>query len=498
MRGVFAMLGVAESPALPAVVRAGVDLLRHCGPDCSSQVHCADGVYLAQSGQQPLQSGKTTLSIKGTIYNDHELAELCNLKLPLQTDGEIILHLHRRWAPARWLQQLRGMFALVLHQQRTWLIARDHLGIVPLYLGWLARGGVAVATELKALEHICVQIQTFPSGHYWTSAMGTPQPWYKPSWTLRPGNNPPQLPQLRDLLQATVTMHAACTVPWGVVLTGRVESTVIATLAARPQLPSFAIRLAGAPDRTAEIAAKLGLCHHGVTFTAAQGIAVLSDVIYHLESFDVATVRAGVPMFLLAQYMSKQQIRMVLSGDGSDYLDVRSAPSAPALYHETVTRLHHDGCCTHKVMAAFGIEMRVPFLDRHVVQRVMSIHPRHLMVRSREKHLLRQAFADVLPDALPEPGVAWADALQGHANAVIRPEQLAQAVHVYPLQTPRTPEQLLYRQLFAVHFRNTTNMLGIVNHASVRSVSTREKTAVRPAGAAAPYRRRSRSSATQK
>lgn len=564
MCGIFAILGTDDTPALAELVQRSAALLRHRGSDGSGVKRCRPGVYLAHerlalvgTGKQPLQIGNMTLSVNGEIYNYQELAKTCRLQHPLKTDCEIILHLHRRHPPSHWLQQLRGMFGLVLYNDKTqsWLIARDHLGIVPLYLGWMSHGALVVASELKALAHICVRTQPFPPGHFWTSALAAPQRWYVPSWRKCPGNNPPRLTQLRDLMAKTVTLHTMGEMKWGVLLSGGLDSSIIAALAARPGLPSFAIGLADAPDlaAAAEVAAALGLVHHGITFTVEEGLAALPEVIYHLETFDATTLRAGVPMFLLGRYLRQQGVKMVLSGEGSDemfagYLYFHRAPSAQALYEETVAKLEqlhlYDCLRANKAMAAHSIETRVPFLDPQVVQWAMSIHPRHKLVsaaRPLEKHLLREAFAEILPGKWAwrrkeqfsdGVGQGWIAALQTHAETAVTDSQLRQAGQVYPLKTPRTKEQLLYRQLFAMHFPNedtargvpfedsvacstataatwdphfvldpsgrsvAPNMLGVTNE--VRAVPTRKGPAVRPAAGAAAHRSRSRASSAKK
>ena len=543
MCGIFVVLNAPETPALQDVVAHSAALLRHRGP--CHVVHCEKSVYLAQIGTAPLQSGKLTLSIDGDIYNYRELADTCKLRHPLKTDSEIILHVYKRYAPARWLQQLRGRFGLVLHNQKThsWLLARDHLGIVPLYMGWMPHGALVVASELKALQHICIRTQPFPPGHYWTSSMSLPQAWYEPGWYTQAGNNPPRPAQLSELLTATVQMHTMGKMNWGLLLSGGLDSSIIAALAARPGLPAFTIGLAGSPDlvAAAEVAAGLGLQHHSVTFTVEEGLAALSEVIYHLETFNVLTIRTSVPMFLLARYIQQQGIQMVLSGDGANAmfagdLYFHRAPSAQALYLETVAKLqqlHRHNCLqANKIMAACSIETRIPFLDRQVVQWAMSIHPRHKLVttaRPMEKHLLRQAFDAKLPGVWRRKehvsGGRWVEALQSHAEVAVTDQQLAQAATVYPLKTPCNKEQLLYRQLFATHFASEdaaravpfaesvshctataaawedpsgrrTNMLGVKNE--VRAVSTRPSAAVRPAAAAASHRRRSRHSSAEK
>lgn len=567
MCGIFALVGASETPAVAELVQRSMQLLQHRGPDASAVKRCREGVYLAHTrlalvgiatGQQPLQAGNTTLCVNGEIYNYQALAQVCRLQHPLRTDCEIILHLHRRQSPSKWLPQLRGMFAFVLYNAKTqsWLVARDHLGIVPLYMGWMPDSTLVVASELKALEHICVRTQPFPPGHYWSSSLPAPQRWYTPSWRRHPGNNPPQLPRLRELLQETVTMHTMGEMKWGVLLSGGLDSSIIAALAARPGLPSFAVGLADSPDleAAASVASALGLTHHSLTFTVEEGLAALTDVIYHLETFDATTIRASVPMYLLGRYIREQGLKMVLSGEGSDemfagYLYFHRAPSAQALYQETVAKLEqlhlYDCLRANKSMAAHGVETRVPFLDPQVVEWAMAVHPRHKLVsteRPMEKHLLREAFAEILPDHWAwrrkeqfsdGVGQGWIAALQAHAERTVTDQQLRQAEQVYPLKTPRTKEQLLYRQLFATHFPSEdaaravpledsvacstataaawdarfvldpsghsvdTNMLGVTTNA-VPPLSSRKGSAVRPAAGAVPHRRRSRHSSTKK
>ena len=566
MCGILAILGAAPTPALEEVVRHSLELLRHRGPD-HGEVLCAHpGTWLGHrrlalvgkaTGNQPLVSGHLMLTANGEVYNYQQLADSCRLQYPLKTDCEILLYLHKRGNPKRWLPQIRGMFAFVLYNTKTqsWTIARDHLGIVPLYLGWMPHGALVVASELKALEHICVRTQPFPPGHVWTSAMTQPQAWYTPAWFQQPGSNPPQTDKLRQVLTEAVGMHTMGEMQWGVLLSGGLDSSIIAALAARPQLPSFAIGLADSPDlqAAAEVAAGLGLVHHSVTFTVEEGVQALSEVIFHLETFDVTTIRASVPMFLLGRYIRQQGVQMVLSGEGSDemfagYLYFHRAPSARALYEETVAKLQqlhlYDCLRANKALAAHGLETRVPFLDPLVVQWAMSVHPQHKMVtqeRPLEKHLLRQAFADLLPQQWAwrrkeqfsdGVGHGWIDALRAHAEATVTDQQLQQAATVFPVKTPHTKEQLLYRQLFAMHFPShsaaqavpfessvacstataaawdarfvcdpsgrsvATNMLGVTN--GVQDLPTRAGAEDRAAAAAGSRRRRPRHASSKK
>ena len=439
MCGIFGVLDhqrpVAAARSL-AVSQAR--LLRHRGPDYSG-LYVDERVALAHErlaivdplhGAQPLVSadGQLVLAVNGEIY-DHQATRARFPDWAFQTDSdcEVILPLYRAHG-AELVHHLRGMFAFVLYDKGTgdWLIARDPLGIIPLYLGRDAAGVLHVASELKALAAICETVDLFPPGHVMGKGDAAPRRWYARAWTTAVPDAPADPAALREALIDSVRSHLMSDVPYGVLLSGGLDSSVVAAIAARfaehrvesggrerawwPRLHSFSIGLAGSPDveAAARAAAFLGTAHHAFQFTVQEGIDALADVIWHLETFDVTTVRASTPMYLMARRIKAMGIKMVLSGEGSDelfggYLYFHKAPGAEAFHEETVRKLQqlhlYDCLRANKSMAAWGVEARVPFLDTAFVDHAMGIPARHKLCGDRiEKHLLRTAFQGWLPD----------------------------------------------------------------------------------------------------
>jgi asparagine synthase (glutamine-hydrolysing) len=473
-------------------------LQRHRGPDRSG-IYATDRAVLAHErlaivdvlhGAQPLLSpdGAQALAVNGEIYNHRELR--AGLRQPYafrtESDCEVILALYRERG-ADFLDALNGIFAFVLFDaaRDRYLIARDHLGIVPLYIGRDAEGTLHVASEMKALVPVCPDVREFPPGHVLDSSVDAePRPWYIRAWreyeAVRGGPTDPT--GVRASLEDAVRRQLMCDVPYGVLLSGGLDSSIIAALArrfadeggdARP-LHSFAIGLPGAPDLAAarEVAAHVGTEHHELHFTAQEGIDALPEVIHHLETYDVTTIRAATPMYLMARQIRAMGIRMVLSGEGSDelfggYLYFHRAPDPRAFHEETVRkldRLHLYDCLrANKAMAAWGVEARVPFLDREFVDVAMGIDPAEKMAGpgKMEKHLLRQAFADMLPASVAwrqkeqfsdGVGYGWIDSLRTHAGAQVSDGEMAGAAERFPHNPPATKEAYFYRAIFAEHF----------------------------------------------
>jgi asparagine synthase (glutamine-hydrolysing) len=504
MCGIFALLDHSLPPleARALAVRQG-RLLRHRGPDWSGAF--ADGRFaLAHErlaivdvlgGAQPLvgEGGALQLAVNGELYDHQQLRADHPWPYTTDSDCEVILPLYRRYG-AQLVEHLRGMYAFVLVdvQSGQWLIARDPLGIVPLYTGRTRDGALAVASELKALVSVCTHVQSFPPGHVWTSGAPAPVRWYTPSWRDYEAvpDGPADPAALRRALDDAVRSHLMCDVPYGVLLSGGLDSSAVAALAARhapsrvesggkepawwPRLHSFCIGLEGSPDlaAAASLARDLGTAHHGFTFTVQDGLDALRDVIYAIESFDVTSVRASTPMYLMARRIKAMGVKMVLSGEGSDeifggYLYFHRAPNARALHEETVRKLfdlHLFDCLrANKSMAAFGVEARVPFLDRHFLDHAMNIAPRHKLVGERgiEKRLLREAFEGLLPKEIlwrqkeqfsDGVGYGWIDALKAHAEQVVSDRELRDAKERFPVGTPATKEGYLYRAIFDQHF----------------------------------------------
>ena len=506
MCSILAILDI-HGPAAPLRARALrlSALQRHRGPDWSG-IHACDRAILAHErlaivdvlhGAQPLRdaSGDLALAVNGEIYNHRELRASLARPYAFQTesDCEVILALYAERG-ADFLDALNGIFAFVLYDatRDRWLVARDHLGIVPLYTGRDDEGNLYVASEMKALVPVCREVAEFPPGHLWESGDAEPRRWYHRAWREYEAvrGAPAEAAAIRSALRSAVRRQLMSDVPYGVLLSGGLDSSVIAACAARfaarrvesdgrtgawwPRLHSFAIGLEGAPDLGAArtVADHLDLVHHEFHFTVQEGIDALSDVVRHLETFDVTTIRAATPMYLMARRIRAMRVKMVLSGEGSDeifggYLYFHRAPDPRSFHEETVRkldRLHRFDCLrANKAMAAWGVEARVPFLDRDFLDVAMGIDPAAKMAGPgrMEKHLLREAFADALPDSIvwrqkeqfsDGVGYGWIDALRAHADAEVSDRELAAARYRFPVGTPATKEAYLYRSLFAEHF----------------------------------------------
>ncbi|MFH1851854.1 MAG: asparagine synthase B, partial [Candidatus Neomarinimicrobiota bacterium] len=409
------------------------------------------------------------------------------------SDCEIILALYAERG-SEFFNDLNGIFAFILYdaEKDSYLIGRDHMGIVPLYTGHDEEGNFYVASEMKALMPVCRTVEEFPPGHFLDSAVGKPFKYYLRSWQEQAATGPDAVTpdSIRPALERAVKCQLMSDVPYGVLLSGGLDSSLISAIARKfaakriengdrsdawwPQLHSFCIGLEGAPDLLAarEVAAYIGTVHHEFNFTVQEGLDALPDVIHHLESYDVTTVRAGTPMYLMARKIKAMGIKMVLSGEGADeifggYLYFHKAPGARELHEETVRkldRLHLFDCLrANKAMAAWGVEVRVPFLDQEFIDTAMGLDPAEKLIRAGriEKQLLREAFKGYIPDSVlwrqkeqfsDGVGYSWIDSLKAHAEKVISDKKLAHAGFRFPHNTPRTKEAYLYRALFEEHF----------------------------------------------
>lgn len=480
--------------------------LRHRGPDWSGVfadenavlVHERLSIVDVLSGAQPLRSKATgvTLAVNGEIYNHRELRKRLGEPHEFQTDSdcEVILYLYEEMG-AKCVDLLDGIFAFTLYDPRTGehLIARDHVGIVPLYWGKDADGGRWVASEMKAIFDVCtVELEAFPPGHVFSSSNGLTR-YYCPAWSESEfdGLISWDPDALRAILDANVRRQMMSDVPYGVLISGGVDSSIISALAARyrsrriesdnrdeawwPSLHSFCIGLKGSPDLDAakRVAAHLGTVHHGFTYTLQEGLDALTEAIYHLETFDITTIRAGTPMYLMARKIKSMGVKMVLSGEGADetfagYLYFHKAPNPAELRTETLRKLfalHKYDCLrANKAMAAWGVEARVPFLAREVLDLVMSLDPAEKMCdpKSRiEKYILRKTFDGFIPDDVlwrqkeqfsDGVGYGWIDTLRARADEVVTDEMMAGAAERWPLKTPFTKEGYWYRMMFEEHF----------------------------------------------
>jgi len=479
-------------------------LLRHRGPDWSGSfthpnailAHERLSIVDVNTGAQPLYSadGTCALAVNGEIYNHRELREaLEDYRFATASDCEVILPLYQSRGDG-FLNELRGMFAFVLYDAARdhWLIARDPIGIIPLYYGYDEQRLLYVASEMKALMGVCSEVYEFPPGHRWQRGQAAPRPYFEPAWREfdAVSTRATDLRELFVTLDDSVRAHLMSDVPYGVLLSGGLDSSITAALAARhaerrvedgerspawwPRLHSFAVGLEGSPDLAAAqlVADHIGTVHHGFTYTLQEGLDALEEVIYHLETYDVTTIRAATPMYLMARKIHAMGIKMVLSGEGADevfggYLYFHKAPDAREFHAETVrkvSRLHMYDCLrANKAMAAWGVEARVPFLDRDFLNYAMSINPADKMIAEggMEKQLLREALGSLLPDEVAwrqkeqfsdGVGYGWIDALREHARKQVGEADLASAAERFPHNTPETPEAYYYRSVFESHF----------------------------------------------
>jgi len=465
---------------------------RHRGPDwsgvyadpCALLVHERLAIVGVSSGAQPLRSadGALALAVNGEIYNHRELRAATGRRYAYQTDSdcEVINALYRKHG-SDFLGALNGIFAFALwdREARRYLVARDPIGVCPLYTGRDAAGRFYVASEMKALAGVCRDIAVFPPGHYLDSRIGRPVRYWNPSWRDHEATRGVRVAPraLRAGLEGAVRRQLMSEVPYGVLLSGGLDSSLVAACAARfsaRRLQSFAIGLAGSPDLSAaRVAARaIGTTHHELCFTVEEGLDALPEVIRHIESYDVTSVRASTPMFLMARTIKAMGIKMVLSGEGSDemfggYLYFHRAPSARAFHEETVRKIEalhlYDCNRANKAMAAWGVEARVPFLDLEFLDLAMSMDAEQKRAGPgrMEKALLREAFAGALPDAIlwrqkeqfsDGVGYGWIDSLKAHAERTISHRELAAAAKRFPFNPPATKEALLYRRLFAEAF----------------------------------------------
>lgn len=476
-------------------------LMRHRGPDWSG-VYASDNAILAHerlsivdvnNGAQPLYNAAHThvLAVNGEIYNHQALRQRFEGRYEFQTasDCEVILALYEEKGAA-FLDELQGMFAFILYDadKNSYLIGRDHLGIIPLYMSYDEHGNFYVASEMKALVPVCRTIKEFPAGSYMSSDDGEIHSYYQRDWFEFDNvkDNVTDAAQLKEALEDSVKSHLMSDVPYGVLLSGGLDSSVISAItkkfAARrvedderseawwPQLHSFAVGLEGSPDLKAaqEVANHLGTVHHEIHFTVQEGLDAIRDVIYHIETYDVTTIRASTPMYLMARKIKAMGIKMVLSGEGADevfggYLYFHKAPNAKEFHEETVRKLlalHMYDCArANKAMSAWGVEARVPFLDKKFLDVAMRLNPKDKMCGNgkMEKYILRECFESYLPASVAwrqkeqfsdGVGYSWIDTLKETANQQISDQMLANAHFRFPYNTPNSKEGYLYREIF--------------------------------------------------
>jgi len=479
--------------------------VRHRGPDWSGifsnekaiLAHERLSIVDPQSGKQPLFSkdGNLVLSVNGEIYNHNEIRKAYEGKYEFLTksDCEVILALYQDKGKD-FLEDLNGIFAFALYdiEKNVFLVGRDHIGIIPLYHGWDNSGVYYVSSELKALEGQCNIIEEFLPGHYYFSPDEKPVKWYHRDWMEYDSvkENETSIDDLRKALEDAVQRQLMTDVPYGVLLSGGLDSSIVSAVAKKfaakrietggvetawwPQLHSFAVGLEGSPDLVAarQVANHIGTVHHEIYFTIQEGLDAIRDVIYYIETYDVTTVRASTPMYLLARVIKSMGVKMVLSGEGADeilggYLYFHKAPSAEELHKETVRKigkLHQYDCLrANKSLAAWGVEGRVPFLDKEFIDVAMRLNPKDKMCGpdKMEKWVLRKAFEDLLPENVvwrqkeqfsDGVGYNWIDTLREITSAKVSDKQMAQAKERFPVNPPMTKEEYYYRSIFEEHF----------------------------------------------
>ena len=478
--------------------------IRHRGPDWSG-IFDNDKAILAHerlaivdpaSGKQPLfsQDKKLVLAANGEIYNHRELRnKFPDYKFQTESDCEVILALYKEKG-TDFVDDMNGIFGFAIYdvEKDEYFIARDHMGIIPLYIGWDKHGTFYVASELKALEGICTRIELFPPGHYLSSKDGKFVQWYKRDWEAYDAvkDNKTEIAQVRQALEDAVHRQLMSDVPYGVLLSGGLDSSVTSAIAKKyaerrieaddkeqawwPQLHSFSVGLEGSPDLAAarKVADHIGTVHHEIKFTIQEGLDAIRDVIYNLETYDITTIRASTPMYLMARVIKSMGIKMVLSGEGADelfggYLYFHKAPNAQEFHEETVrklSKLHQYDCLrANKSLAAWGIEGRVPFLDKEFMDVAMRINPQDKMINGErmEKWVVRKAFEDMIPESVAwrqkeqfsdGVGYSWIDTLKEVVNQEVTDEQMANAHFRFPIQTPQNKEEFYYRSIFEEHF----------------------------------------------
>ena len=494
--------------------------IRHRGPDWSG-IYCGGSAILAherlsivdpESGGQPLFSPdrKVVLAVNGEIYNHQEIRRQYAGRYDFQTgsDCEVILALYRDKG-IDFLEDISGIFAFALYDEEkdAFLIARDPIGVIPLYIGYDSDGTVYVASELKALEGQCERYEPFLPGHYYWSRKSCMQRYYHRDWmqydTVK--DNPASASAIHDALTDAVRRQLMSDVPYGVLLSGGLDSSVISAIAEKfsehriednsqtraywPRLHSFAVGLKGAPDlaKAKLVADHIGTVHHEINYTIQEGLDAIRDVIYFIETYDVTTVRASTPMYLLARVIKSMGIKMVLSGEGADevfggYLYFHKAPSAKAFHEETVrklSKLHYYDCLrANKSLSAWGVEGRVPFLDKEFLDVAMRTNPDAKMCPGStiEKKIVREAFADMLPAEIAwrqkeqfsdGVGYSWIDTLKKMTSEAVSDEQMAHAAERFPINPPLNKEEYYYRSIFAEHFPSESAARSVNQEASV-------------------------------
>lgn len=521
MCGIVSIFNIKDqTPELRQKALAMSKKIRHRGPDWSG-IYCGKSAILCherlsivdpESGRQPLfaPDNKQVLAVNGEIYNHRTIRQAYAEKYDFQTgsDCEVVLALYRDKG-VNFLEDLNGIFAFALYDEEKddFLIARDPIGVIPLYIGFDADGTMYCASELKALEGFCEHYEPFLPGHYYLGSEGKMTKWYNRDWESYDAvkDNTASVEEVHDALEAAVKRQLMSDVPYGVLLSGGLDSSVISAIAKKyaarrvetdgqqdawwPQLHSFAVGLKGAPDlaKAREVAKHIGTVHHEINYTIQEGLDAVRDVIYFIETYDVTTVRASTPMYLLARVIKSMGIKMVLSGEGADevfggYLYFHKAPTPQAFHEETVrklSKLHLYDCLrANKSLSAWGVEGRVPFLDKEFLDVAMRLNPAAKMCPGAtvEKKIVREAFADMLPESVAwrqkeqfsdGVGYSWIDTLKEITAAAVSDEQMAHAAERFPIHTPMNKEEYYYRSIFEEYFPSESAALSVPSVPSV-------------------------------
>ena len=519
MCGIVCAFNTSNDKLLRSRVLEMAKTIRHRGPDWSGIYSNKNAIIAHErlaivdpsSGQQPLfsQDDRYILAANGEIYNHKELRdEFPDYNFSTKSDCEVILPLYEKYGPD-FLDKINGIFAFAIYDSHKdeYFIARDHMGIIPLYIGWDEKNVFYVSSELKALEGQCEKIELFPPGQYLISSENKFKKWYIRDWEYFDNvkSLESDITKLRESLEDAVKRQLMSDVPYGVLLSGGLDSSITSAIAKKysekrietddtqrawwPQLHSFSVGLKGSPDLAAarKVANHIGTVHHEIIFTIQEGLDAIKDVIYNLETYDITTVRASTPMYLMARVIKSMGIKMVLSGEGADelfggYLYFHKAPSAESFHEETVRKLNklhmYDCLRANKSLAAWGVEGRVPFLDKEFIDVAMTLNPKDKMIDNQrmEKWILRKAFEDYLPDEIlwrqkeqfsDGVGYSWIDSLKEYVSDQISDQEMADAKIKFPIKTPTTKEEYYYRSLFSEHFPSNTAAMSVPQEPSI-------------------------------
>ena len=519
MCGIVCAFNTSDDKLLRSRVLEMAKTIRHRGPDWSGIYSNKNAIIAHErlaivdpsSGQQPLfsQDDRYILAANGEIYNHKELRDqFPDYNFSTKSDCEVILPLYEKYGPD-FLDKINGIFAFAIYDSHEdeYFIARDHMGIIPLYIGWDEKDVFYVSSELKALEGQCEKIELFPPGQYLISSENKFKKWYVRDWEYFDNvkDLESDITKLRESLEDAVKRQLMSDVPYGVLLSGGLDSSITSAIAKKysekrietddtqrawwPQLHSFSVGLKGSPDLAAarKVANHIGTVHHEIIFTIQEGLDAIKDVIYNLETYDITTVRASTPMYLMSRVIKSMGIKMVLSGEGADelfggYLYFHKAPSAEDFHEETVRKLKklhmYDCLRANKSLAAWGVEGRVPFLDKEFIDVAMTLNPKDKMIDNQkmEKWILRKAFEDYLPDEIlwrqkeqfsDGVGYSWIDSLKEYVSDLISDQEMADAKIKFPIKTPTTKEEYYYRSLFSEHFPSNTAAMSVPQEPSV-------------------------------